>query len=81
MRFVDKLALTSAAATLVAALFALQPPDAAAQTGSSAAQIGPRPFYLVDTKKPGPAKERLKACGPDRRIALEPASPASAHLP
>lgn len=66
MRFVDKPALTSAAATLVAALFGLQPPDAAAQTGSSAAQIGPRPFYLVDTMKDGLAKERLKACGPDR---------------
>ena len=30
------------------------------------AQIGPRPFYLVDSMKEGPAKERLKACGTDR---------------
>ena len=30
------------------------------------AQIGPRPFYLVDSMKEGPAKERLKACGVDR---------------
>jgi glycerophosphoryl diester phosphodiesterase len=30
------------------------------------AQIGPRPFYLVDTMKPGEAQERLRACGPNR---------------
>ena len=30
------------------------------------AQIGVRPFYLVDSMKPGPAKERLQACGPER---------------
>ena len=34
--------------------------------GGAAAQIGPRPFYLVDTMKPGPAQDRLKACGVDR---------------
>ena len=37
----------------------------AAQAGPPA-QIGPRPFYLVDSMKEGPAKERLKACGADR---------------
>jgi glycerophosphoryl diester phosphodiesterase len=31
-----------------------------------AAQLGPRPFYLVDQLKPGPLKERLAACGIDR---------------
>lgn len=30
------------------------------------AQLGPRPFYLVDSMKPGPAKDRLAACGTDR---------------
>ncbi|AWN36903.1 glycerophosphodiester phosphodiesterase family protein [Methylobacterium radiodurans] len=30
------------------------------------AQIGPRPFHLVDTMKPGPLQDRLKACGADR---------------
>jgi glycerophosphoryl diester phosphodiesterase len=34
--------------------------------GGPAAQVGPRPFYLVDSMKEGPAKERLKACGADR---------------
>ena len=31
-----------------------------------AAQLGPRPFYLVDQLKPGPLKERLAACGVDK---------------
>lgn len=31
-----------------------------------AAQIGPRPFYLVDSMKPGPLQDKLKTCGPDR---------------
>lgn len=31
-----------------------------------AAQLGPRPFYLVDSLKPGPLKDRLAACGVDR---------------
>ena len=41
----------------------------AASPGSAAeeAQIGPRPFYLVDSLKPGPLKDRLAACGIDRR--------------
>lgn len=30
------------------------------------AQIGPRPFHLVDTMKPGPLKDSLAACGTDR---------------
>ncbi|KQP20212.1 glycerophosphodiester phosphodiesterase family protein [Methylobacterium sp. Leaf100] len=30
------------------------------------AQIGPRPFYLVDSMKPGPVQDRLRACGSDR---------------
>ncbi|KAA0125180.1 glycerophosphodiester phosphodiesterase [Methylobacterium sp. P1-11] len=31
-----------------------------------AAQLGPRPFYLVDQLKPGPLKDKLAACGIDR---------------
>ena len=31
-----------------------------------AAQLGPRPFYLVDQLKPGPLKDKLSACGVDR---------------
>ncbi len=30
------------------------------------AQIGPRPFHLVDAMKPGPLQDRLKACGTGR---------------
>ena len=30
------------------------------------AQVGPRPFYLVDSMKPGPVQDRLRQCGPDR---------------
>lgn len=52
------------AAALAAALLIRYEP-AAAQDGA-AAQLGPRPFYLVDSMKEGPAKERLKACGTDR---------------
>jgi glycerophosphoryl diester phosphodiesterase len=40
--------------------------QAGAAEGGAAAQIGPRPFYLVDTMKPGPAQDRLRQCGPDR---------------
>jgi glycerophosphoryl diester phosphodiesterase len=40
--------------------------EAGAAEGGAAAQIGPRPFYLVDTMKPGPAQDRLRQCGPDR---------------
>ena len=47
-------------ATLALALAAL--PAAAAEE----AQLGPRPFYLVDSLKPGPLKDRLAACGIDR---------------
>ncbi|MFB0489344.1 glycerophosphoryl diester phosphodiesterase [Methylobacterium sp. OAE515] len=36
-----------------------------AQAGD-AAQLGPRPFYLVDQLKPGPLKDTLAACGTDR---------------
>jgi glycerophosphoryl diester phosphodiesterase len=36
-----------------------------AQAGD-AAQLGPRPFYLVDQLKPGPLKDTLAACGVDR---------------
>ncbi|MGV7031640.1 glycerophosphodiester phosphodiesterase family protein [Methylobacterium symbioticum] len=31
------------------------------------AQLGPRPFYLVDSLEPGPLKDRLAACWIDRR--------------
>jgi hypothetical protein len=49
-----------------------------AQTGAPA-QIGPRPFYLVDTMKPGPAKDRLAACGPDRAYMARDFSVRPAH--
>ena len=39
---------------------------AAAQAAEESAQLGPRPFYLVDSLKPGPLKDRLAACGIDR---------------
>jgi glycerophosphoryl diester phosphodiesterase len=51
---------------LVALLFALTLPIAPAAAQSlplpSEAQIGPRPFYLVDKMKDGPLKEKLRAC-------------------
>ncbi|MGU3539897.1 glycerophosphodiester phosphodiesterase family protein [Methylobacterium sp. A54F] len=47
------------------ALLALAGAGAHAQ-GGAPAQLGPRPFYLVDSMREGPAKERLKACGTDR---------------
>ena len=39
---------------------------AGAQTVGAPAQIGPRPFYLADTMKPGPLRDTLRACGPER---------------
>ena len=56
-RLAGSVAFAAAALTFAA--------PAAGQTGAPA-QIGPRPFYLVDTMKPGPAKDRLAACGADR---------------
>ncbi|WP_375461410.1 glycerophosphodiester phosphodiesterase family protein [uncultured Enterovirga sp.] len=52
----------------IAAFAALAPAPAAtaADLAATPAQIGPRPFYLVDSMKPGPARDRLAACGPDR---------------
>src|SRR6478609_1550978 len=51
---------------LVALLFALTLPIAPAAAQGvplpHAAQIGPRPFYLVDKMKDGPLKEKLRAC-------------------
>jgi glycerophosphoryl diester phosphodiesterase len=51
---------------LLATLFALALPvvSAAAQSVPlpSEAQIGPRPFYLVDKMKDGPLKEKLRQC-------------------
>ncbi|WP_246736437.1 glycerophosphodiester phosphodiesterase family protein [Enterovirga aerilata] len=38
----------------------------AAAEGGAAAQLGPRPFYLVDSMKPGPLQDRLRQCGADR---------------
>jgi glycerophosphoryl diester phosphodiesterase len=55
---------------LAAALFMLATvASAAAQTSLPAeAQIGPRPFYLVDKMKDGPLKEKLSQCtGPFRK--------------
>lgn len=49
--------------TLAAALIGL---PLAAIGAETPAQLGPRPFYLVDAMKPGLAKERLLACGADR---------------
>jgi hypothetical protein len=37
------------------------PPLEGRQGSQQAAQLGPRPFYLVDAMKDGPAKEALKA--------------------
>ncbi len=48
-------------ALLVAALL-----PSSALADPNAAQIGPRPFYLVDTMKPGPLQDRLRQCGTDR---------------
>jgi glycerophosphoryl diester phosphodiesterase len=53
-------------AALAAAIFGILGGGPAALADPDAAQIGPRPFYLVDTMKPGPARERLKTCGPER---------------
>jgi glycerophosphoryl diester phosphodiesterase len=51
---------------LLALLFALALPAAPAAAQSvplpHEAQIGPRPFYLVEKMKDGPLKEKLKAC-------------------
>jgi glycerophosphoryl diester phosphodiesterase len=51
---------------LLALLFALALPVASAVAQSlplpNEAQIGPRPFYLVDKMKDGPLKEKLKRC-------------------
>lgn len=38
----------------------------AAAQAPQTAQLGPRPFHLVDTMKPGLLKDRLSACGTDR---------------
>lgn len=56
--------VAGSAALLLAAAPALA--QQANPQGASAAQIGPRPFYLVDSMKPGPLKDRLAACGVDR---------------
>ena len=50
---------------LVLACLAAACLPARAEPGAPA-QIGPRPFYLVDSMKPGPAKDRLAACGAER---------------
>jgi glycerophosphoryl diester phosphodiesterase len=51
---------------LLALLFALALPTASAVAQGvplpQEAQIGPRPFYLVDKMKDGPLKEKLRAC-------------------
>ena len=39
---------------------------AGAEATGVPAQIGPRPFHLVDTMKPGPLRDTLRACGPER---------------
>jgi len=54
---------------LAAVLFLLATASAAAQIQMPAEpQIGPRPFYLVDTMKDGPLKEKLRQCtGPFRK--------------
>jgi glycerophosphoryl diester phosphodiesterase len=55
---------------LPAALLLLAAVPAAAQTVAlpTEAQIGPRPFYLVDKMKDGPLKEKLAQCtGPFRK--------------
>ena len=39
---------------------------AVARAEGPPAQIGPRPFYLVDSMKPGPLKDKLAACTAER---------------
>lgn len=56
--------------SLVAALLSLATISAAAQSVPlpAEAQVGPRPFYLVDRMKDGPLKDKLAQCtGPFRR--------------
>lgn len=55
-------------ATAVACAVALVGPAiaAGAEAVDRAAQLGPRPFYLVDAMKEGPLKRELSACGPGR---------------
>lgn len=53
---------------LIVAVLALLLPGPA-RAAEEAAQLGPRPFYLVDSLKPGPLKDRLSACGVDRTYA------------
>lgn len=51
-------------ALVVAAALLAWPPGGVA--AAELAQLGPRPFYLVDSMKSGPLKDRLQACGADR---------------
>ncbi|GGF71971.1 glycerophosphoryl diester phosphodiesterase [Azorhizobium oxalatiphilum] len=59
-------------ALLPAVLLALTALPAQAQSEPPQAQLGPRPFYLVDDLDPGPLKDRLKACeaGPFQRSSF-----------
>ena len=53
--------------TLLSALLALTRPAAAQDTAlPREAQIGPRPFYLVDKMKDGPLKTEARANAPGR---------------
>ncbi|GJD72278.1 hypothetical protein CFIICLFH_0491 [Methylobacterium goesingense] len=65
------------AAALGAALFLA----ADAAVAGEPAQLGPRPFYLVDSMKPGPLKDRLQACGADRLYTARPFSIAHRGAP
>ena len=54
---------TSHRSALLSALLSLAfIAPAVAQNPPREAQIGPRPFYLVDKMKDGPLKEKLRAC-------------------
>ncbi|MGU3493752.1 glycerophosphodiester phosphodiesterase family protein [Xanthobacteraceae bacterium A53D] len=55
-----------------ALLLALVLPTLAQAQEPPAAQLGPRPFYLVDDLDPGPLKDKLKSCeaGPFQRSSF-----------
>lgn len=60
---------TASRLATVAAVYALAATPSWAMERTAPAQLGPRPFYLVDTMRDGPLKDRLQACAsrPDFR--------------
>uniref|UniRef100_UPI0035CC1B3A glycerophosphodiester phosphodiesterase family protein n=1 Tax=uncultured Methylobacterium sp. TaxID=157278 RepID=UPI0035CC1B3A len=62
----DRHATGTRAGTRAAVVAGLIVAGCAAAQAQAPAQLGPRPFYLVDSMKPGPLKDRLAACGVGR---------------